>query len=635
MEKTNILIVEDESIVAKEIKITLQELGYAVSGIVSSGKKAIEKVEESKPGLVLMDIKLKGEIDGIEAAGQINARYDIPIVYLTAYADERILERAKITEPFGYILKPFSDRELHSTIEIALYKHRMQQKLIDHAKWLSTTLTSLGDAVIATDEDGCVKFLNPVAQSLTGWTMEEASGRELTDILNIISSETREVIGNTVMKAIQEAAVVNMANSNVLLIDRYGKETPIEDSVAPIKYDKEDSVGAVLSFRDISQRKKMEIDTLRAQILESIGTLASGIAHDFNNLLTAILGNIMLTKMHTKLDDNGWESLIKAEKACDRAKNVTQRLLSFSKGAAPIKKAVAISEVLKNTVTHALSGTRVKCELAIPADLWWVEIDTGQVRQAFHNLLTNALEAMPKGGTVHVQAENITLDPTNSLSLKEGKYVKMTLKDNGCGISREQLVKIFDPYFTTKQSGRGLGLTSTYAIIKNHNGYISADSELGMGTTFFIYLPAAETIPKTKEKEPSKTTERKRKILVMDDDDIVREMCGNMCQWLGYEVELAEDGAQAIELYEKAREIGQPFDAVIVDLIITGGIGGKETIKILREIDPSVKAIVSSGYSDDPLMAEFEEYGFKGIIAKPYKIDGLKEVLQDVLTKPS
>jgi PAS domain S-box-containing protein len=507
----------------------------------------------------------------------------------------------------------------------------MEHKLRESAKLLATTLKSIGDAVIATDKDGCITFINSMAQFLTGWTKEEALGRELSGVLNIINAETREEIENPVTKAVEGSAVIDWPINNVLLVDRDGKETPIEDSVSPIKCDDESVVGTVLSIRDISQRKKIEKDLLRMQKLESMCTLAGGIANDFNNFLTAILGNIALIKMNTQLDDEGLERLSLAEKACDRAKNVTQQLLAFSMGGTSVKKTASIAELLKDTIETALADSQVTCEFSLPADLWPVEIDIEQVRLAISYLIKNAIESMPQGGTIEVQGANRSLSPGNPLGLKERMYVNITIKDHGSGMSQEHLTKIFDPFFTTKQNGRGLGLTSTYTIIKSHNGHISVESELGTGTTFAIYLPATEKQHRPKQNKTSKVPRGRRKILVMDGDDIVREICGEICQRLGYAVELAEDGSQAIELYRKAWETGQPFDGMIVDLTIPNGIGGKETVKIVRKINPDVKMIVASGYAHGPVMEGVNKYGFTSVITKPYKLEELREALTDIL----
>jgi PAS domain S-box-containing protein len=628
--QTKILIVEDEGIVAMDIKNRLLSLGYAVPAVVFSGEEAIEKAAETQPDLVLMDIRLKGEINGIEAAEQIRDRFHIPVVYLTAYANGETLQRAKVTEPFGYILKPFEERELYSNIEIALYRHKMEKRLKEREEWLSIILKSIGDAVIATDDKGVITFMNPVAQDLTGWKEEEAIGKPLAEVFYIINEKTRKRCENPVEKVIETGGVVGLANHTVL-ISRDGTERILADSGAPIRDREGKIIGVVLVFRDITEKQKMEEELQKVEKLESIGLLAGGIAHDFNNLLMAILGNITLAKMYARPEDKVLERLEEAEKAGLRAKELTQQLLTFSKGGAPAKKTALIQELIKDSASFALRGSNVRCEFFFPDGLWPAEVDEGQISQVINNLIINAAQAMPEGGVIKVRAENLTVKPEHSLPLKEEKYVKITIEDQGTGISKEHLPKIFDPYFTTKQKGSGLGLATTYSIIKRHDGYITVESELGKGTSFYIYLPASEKeVPKRKAEE-EEILPGKGKVLLMDDEEAVRKVAGKMLKSLGYEVEFAEEGGQAIELYKEARESGKPFDLVILDLTVPGGMGGKETIKKLLEIDPKVKAIVSSGYSNDPIMADFKKYGFRGVIAKPYKVRELSEELHRVM----
>ena len=631
MEKTQILVVEDDFIIADDIKENLISLGYTVCATVPSGEEAIEKAEEDKPDLVLMDIILESETNGVEAANEIRSRFDIPIVYLTAYADEEILARAKVTEPYGYIIKPFEDKELRTAIEIALYKHEMENKLKESEKWLSTTLSSIGDAVIATDAEGRVKFMNPVAQDLTGWKQEDATGEPLKNIFNIINEETGEQVEDPVMRVIREGIVVGLANHTVL-IAKDGRRIPIADSGAPIKDDKGNIIGVVLVFRDITEQRKMEQELQKIQKLESVGILAGGIAHDFNNILTGILGNISLAKMEANPEDEIYARLTEAEKASLEATNLTQQLLTFSKGGAPIKKTASIAELIRDSADFALRGSNVKCEFSIPDDIWPGEVDKGQMSQVINNLIINADQAMSEGGIIKVRAENVTVGAEHNLPLADGKYVKIEIEDEGIGIPKEHLPKIFDPYFSTKQKGSGLGLATSYSIIQRHAGYITAESELGVGTTFYIYLPASQ---KKEILEKKGAEERpfvgKGKILLMDDEEIVRNVAGAMLKYIGYEVDFAEDGAEAIELYRKAKESGQPFDVVIMDLTIPGGMGGKEAISKLIEIDPNVKAIVSSGYSTDAIMSDFKQYGFSGVIAKPYKIKDLSEVVHKAI----
>jgi len=389
------------------------------------------------------------------------------------------------------------------------------------------------------------------------------------------------------------------------------------------------------SVTDVTERKKMEEELLRSKKLESVGFLSGGIAHDFNNLLTGIMGNISLAKLSVRPGDKVVTYLENAENLSVRASELTKKLLTFSKGGAPIKKPVLIGDFLKETARMPLSGSNVRCEFKIAEDLWPVEIDEGQMRQVIYNIVINACEAMPGGGTINILAENIIHGPADRPSLKDGKYVKLSIKDQGAGIPPENLSKIFDPYFSTKemgsQKGMGLGLAISHSIIKNHGGFIVAESIVGNGSTFHIYLPVS-----SKEFLPAKEVVKKPRlgkvrILVMDDEQVVRYISGEFLKHLGYEVELAEDGAEAVARYKKAQESQQPFDIVILDLIVPGGMGGKEVLEKLLEISPDVQAIVSSGYSNDPIFSDFKRYGFKGVIAKPFDLEGLSESVSKVI----
>ena len=632
MEETRIMIVEDEKIVAKDIQRMLERIGYVVPAAVSSGLEAIQKAEEMKPDLVLMDIMLKGDMDGVEAAEQIHLQLQIPVIFITAYADEKTLQRAKITEPYGYILKPFQEKELHTTIEIALYKNRMEKKLRESERWLSTTLRSIGDAVITTDSEGSITFMNTVAQSLTGWKQEEAIGKSLEDVFKIIDEKTGKVVENPMARVIREDRIVGL-ESNTLLITKDGEAVPIYDSGAPIKNDRGDLIGIVLVFHDMTEYKRMEEENLKAQKIKSIGILAGGIAHDFNNILTGIIGNISLAKFYTEPDKIS-ERLEASEMAAMQAKELTQQLLVFSSGGAPIKKVVDIAELLKKTAAFALSGSDVRCEFSIADNLWAVEIDAGQISQVINNLVINADQAMPEGGTIRICAENVIVDKEDALPLKDGKYVKIMIQDQGIGIPKDHLQKIFDPYFTTKQKGSGLGLANSYSIIKNHDGHITVESEVGVGTTFYFYLPASSEKPPVESgSQGNKPIMGKGRILVMDDDKIIRDLASDMLDGIGYETTTATDGAEAIRLYKEAKNSGNSYDAVIMDLTVPGGMGAKKAIQNLIKIDPEIKAIASSGYSNDPVMANFRQYGFSNAIAKPYKVVVISEVLHEVINR--
>ncbi|MFC1965885.1 ATP-binding protein [Chloroflexota bacterium] len=431
---------------------------------------------------------------------------------------------------------------------------------------------------------------------------------------------------------LETGRIVGLIN-HAVLISRDGTEWVIADSGAPIHDEVGNLFGVILVFRDISEIRKLEEELQKIDKLESVGTLAGGIAHDFNNILTGIMGNIGLAKRHIESGSKAEERLIEAEKASYRARDLTQQLLTFARGGAPIKKIASIKELVEDSTLFALRGSNVRPQFSLPDDLWPVEVDEGQINQAITNIVINADEAMPEGGDLHIGVKNTVIKRRGAIPLTRGDYVQITFKDNGVGVSKDILDKIFNPYFTTKQKGSGLGLATTYSIIRNHEGHITVESTPTTGTTFYVYLPAIQKPLPPEEKEAleeTRVTDTGR-ILVMDDEEIIREMLSKMLSSAGYEVEVTEDGAEAIEHYIKAKGSGKPFDAVILDLTIPGGMGGKVTMERLLEIDPNVKAIVSSGYSTNPIMSEYKKYGFSGIATKPYRVEELEKTLRSIL----
>lgn len=396
-------------------------------------------------------------------------------------------------------------------------------------------------------------------------------------------------------------------------------------------YNENGTISKQAMIIDITERKALEDELLKARKLESVGILAGGIAHDFNNMLSGILSNIELAKTYSVLDNKLYELLEEAELATFRAKDLTGQLLTFSKGGVPLKRTVALREVVRASAHFALRGSDVLCEFSIPGDLWPVDADEGQMSQVINNLILNAKQAMPNGGTVKISCKNITPNASAFLPLKKGRYVAIDIQDQGIGIAKEHLPKIFDPYFTTKQRGSGLGLATAYSIIEKHGGQIVADSNLGAGSVFRIYLPASEDKIPEKGSDGESALKVSGRVLVMDDDDMIRKSLNSVLRETGFEVALAAEGDEAIRLYQKAKEEGNLFDLVILDLTVPGGMGGKETIKRLLEIDPDVRAIVSSGYFNDPVMAEYKAYGFKGVVVKPYRIKDLREEVFRVL----
>ena len=390
---------------------------------------------------------------------------------------------------------------------------------------------------------------------------------------------------------------------------------------------------------DTKPDKRVQDQLEKIRNLESIAALSGGIAHDYNNLLTVIIGNISLIQSYLESDDMIAGLLEEALEASMTAKSLTQKLITFARGGAPIMETASISPVIKSATEFTLSGSNIKCEFSIPDDLWLVQIDKTQISHVIHNLVMNAREAMPDGGIIKVTVENVNI-PKKTLGLTRGYYVKLSITDQGIGISKEILGKIFDPYFSTKnmgtQKGMGLGLSICHSIIKKHNGDIVAESGSQTGASLHFYLPASEetivTQKSAKVLEKEKLILGKGRVLVMDDEKMVIKITGHILHRLGYDASFSKDGTQAVEMYKKAMELQNPFDAVILDLTVRGGMGGKEAIKRLIKIDPKIKAIVSSGYSNSPVMTSYKDYGFIGAIAKPYNINELSKKLNEILT---
>jgi PAS domain S-box-containing protein len=512
-------------------------------------------------------------------------------------------------------------------------RKRAEEALSAEKERLAVTLASIGDGVIATDTGGRIVLMNNVAEKLTGWGPEEAQGRQLGEVLHAIDEKTRESLPNPVESALRAGQAVVRARQAVL-ISRDCNERIIADSAAPIRDVDGKTIGVVLVIRDITEKRKMEEELRKTGKLESLGVLAGGIAHDFNNLLTGIVGNISLAKLRARPDDGVYHRLTEAEHACFRAKDLTQQLLTFSKGGAPVMRTASIGELLRESASFAITGSNSRCLFDVADDLWPVEVDEGQMSQVVHNLALNAQQSMPDGGVMMISARNVSLSPDpakNSIPLAAGRYIVVSVIDRGIGIPEEHIEKIFDPYFTTKHKGSGLGLATCYSIVKNHGGYVGVVSKFGAGTTFSVYLPASDKPVVRPLADRQSLPSGTGRILLMDDEETIRTVTGDILVQLGYEVSVVRDGAEAVDLYSNAMLVGRPFDAVILDLTIPGGIGGKEAIAKLREIDPSVRAIVSSGYSNDPIMADFRAYGFSGVAAKPYRVEDLRQILDEVM----
>jgi len=382
---------------------------------------------------------------------------------------------------------------------------------------------------------------------------------------------------------------------------------------------------------EIEQRKQAEEDLLRARKLESLGVLVGGIAHDFNNFLTIVMGNIGMAAMELERGKPVFDILAQTEGACRRAASLSSQLLTFSKGGAPVRRVVSAAPLIKDAASLIGAGSNITISVDITPDLWSVDMDASQVGHALQNVLLNARQAMPDGGVIQLWAENVEMKD-DAPPLAHGKYVRISVRDRGCGIPPETLPRIFDPYFTTKKTGTGLGLAAAYAIIAKHQGHITVQSEVGVETTFSIYLPASGQKIAPERPIRQEPASGSGKLLVMDDEDAIRILAMRMLEHSGYEVAGARDGAEAIALFEKALASGQRFDGVLLDLTVPGGMGGKEAAARLRQIDPAVSLVVTSGYSDDPVLADFRKYGFDAMLAKPWTVVQLSQVFKQVMS---
>jgi two-component system, cell cycle sensor histidine kinase and response regulator CckA len=525
------------------------------------------------------------------------------------------------------IVTPIVYYFIRHTAELKSINQRLQQEIADrmHAEKALAGSEARYRAIVdgydgliyICSSDYRIEFMN---RQLIARTGRDATGERCYDTLHGLDAVCSWCVNNRIFTGETVRGEFQSTKDNRWY---YRTDTPI--------YNVDGTISMQAMLMDITEHKAMEDDLLKARKLESIGLLAGGIAHDFNNMLAGILGNVELAKLYAIHDEKVYARLEAAEDATIRAKDLTLQLLTFSKGGAPLKQTIDIGEVLKENVIFALRGSATKSEVSIPDGLWPIDADEGQMTQVFNNLIINADQAMPSGGTITVTCGNAILGASDVLSLQGGKYVKISIADQGIGIPKEFLQKIFDPYFTTKKRGSGLGLATCFSIIKRHGGQILVESELGTGTTFHIYLPASEGMVQKKPLEMEGLMKGQGRILVMDDDVAVRDTSMNVLKALGYEVAVVPDGNSALISFQKAKASGKPFDLVIMDLTIPGGLGGKETIKKLLEIDPDAKAIVSSGYSNDPVMAEYEHYGFKGVVAKPFKIRELGETVYRVI----
>ena len=510
-------------------------------------------------------------------------------------------------------------------------KSELELSLIESEEKFRLLMELATDGVLVV-QDGKIKEVNYYLAKMCGYTIDEVLD---TDLASFFHSDDIETIETIYEKPLTNDNV--LAVHDLTMMCKNGHRVEVE--VIAGRFIFQNKPSNLLVVRDISDRSKSDRELERTRQLESIAALSGGIAHDYNNLLTAIIGNISLAQTYLDPDDKVFLLLSQALTASKTAKDLTQKLITFSKGGSPVKKIAEVAKLVKNATEFTLSGSNLKCNFTFTDNLWPVEVDSGQIGQAIHNVIMNAREAMPEGGLIEVSAENVTSDDDLS-NLRNGNYVKISISDCGIGIPQKNLEKIFNPYFSTKKlgdkKGTGLGLSICHSIIRKHGGNVTVASKYRRGATFQIYLPSANG--KSPDQRTADTTEQEipifgeGRILVMDDEAMIRKLAGELLSYLGYEVDFALDGTEAVKRYKQALDSKKPFDAVILDLTVKGGMGGKEAVQELVKIDPQVVAVVSSGYCNDPGITDFGQYGFSGVVTKPYTMSELGEKMNQVIS---
>ncbi|RCK81204.1 MAG: PAS/PAC sensor hybrid histidine kinase [Candidatus Ozemobacter sibiricus] len=635
-----VLQVEDSESDAALISRLLAKAGFEVQAErVETAAEMAEALRRQTWDLIIADYQLPS-FDAPAALKLLQETgLDIPFIVVSGQMGEEIAVSMMKAGAADYLMKdrlsrlaPAVERELREA-ETRRERRRMAEALAAEKERLLVTLRSIGDGVITTDPEGRVTLLNRVAEELTGWPLAEAVGRPLREVFPIFHEQTRQLLPDPVKRVLAAGSMVALADQ-ALLVNRRGQELVVSDSGAPIRDASGAVIGVVLVFRDDSEKRRAEESLRQADKLRSLGVLAGGIAHDFNNLLSGLFGYIEMARhrCETREIDKAIAHLSSALAVFARAKDLTRQLLTFAKGGQPIRHPRHLPPLVRKSAQFVLSGSNVALDWQVPDDLWPAEVDENQFGQVVDNLVLNARQAMPNGGTITIAGRNLPRGAPLPTILPPRDYVQIAITDHGSGIAPEHLSRIFDPFFSTKRLGSGLGLATAYSIMKRHDGLITVESEPGRRTTFTLLLPRATAMPAAAAPgSPRLLPHGESRILVMDDEPSVREICLAILQTDGYRVDGAAHGEEAIALFREAWQSGHPYRLVILDLTVPGGMSGRETLSELRKIDPDLVALASSGYAEDPIMANPTQFGFAGRLAKPYLRDDLLAVVRQVL----
>ena len=626
--RPRILVVEDESIVALDIKMHLERYGYEVPEPVVSGEEAIVSAESLEPSLVLMDIKLQGRLDGLAAAREIRRRFNLPVVMLTAHADETTVERALGSEPYAYIIKPFEERELRTTVAVALSRHHLERAVADREKLLATTLNSIGEGVVVTDEEGRVRFANPTALDLVGRVADAVIGMPFTESFRFVPEETGPAGAGAGGKD-DDLEIVELARAEHQLRQAPPRQAPlrqellrengdaltIEKTVMPLMDDGDHQVGNVWVIRDVSQRIAWESaleesrEQLRqAQKMEAVGRLSGGIAHDFNNLLTAILGYTRLARTLLEKDQNAdleriLEDIVGIESVAQRSVALTRQLLTFSRRQHTEPELLDLNSVVSSLdgMIRRLLSDDIQLRVALSQEPVLVWADRGQLEQIILNLTVNARDAMGQGGVLSLATERARFDREHrckTASLPPGSYVRLDVHDTGVGMDAETLERIFEPFFTTKEreSGTGLGLSTVYGIVQQASGALDVESDRRSGSVFRVYLPARSGTPVTEAtaEPPQEEYRGAERILLVERDSHVLSVLSRALRNAGYQVIGVANPGEAILVVEEAYT---PIDLLVTDAIMPH-IDGIRLAQRVRGGRPGLKVVLLSSYPE-------------------------------------